>query len=278
MKHFKDRVIVITGAGSGIGLATALAFARHGARLHLVDVHQQRVQEAAAQAQAVGAGAATAHPLDCTDPVQMDDLSRRVFSVEGRVDLLQNGVGALVAAAVEELSLEDWQRAVNVNLWSVIHGVRAFVPPMLKQPGPPPHLVNVASFSGLIGFPFTAPYSTTKFAVVGLSEVLSAELSGRLHVTAVCPGAVRTNLFRDGVMNLPGGWNDPLRRVIDAYAVSPEHVATQILRAVSRRRRVVVPSLWLHQVWRMKRWSGELFSGASDRFFACVRLLARDKE
>lgn len=277
MKHFKDRVIVITGAGSGIGLATALAFARHGARLHLVDVHQQRVQEAAAQAQAVGAGAATAHPLDCTDPVQMDDLSRRVFSVEGRVDLLQNGVGALVAAAVEELTLEDWQRAVDVNLWSVIHGVRAFVPPMLEQPGDQrAHLVNVASFAGLYAFPFTIPYSACKFAVVGLSEGLSAELHGRLHVTAVCPGAVRTNLVNDGLLHLPGDWNAPFERAFQKYAVSPEHVAEQILRAVRQRRRILVPSLWLTQVWRMKRWSGDLFSGASDRLFGRLRALAKD--
>ena len=277
MKNFADRVIVITGAGSGIGLATALAFAKNGARLHMVDIHAERVQGAAAEALDAGAHAATAHTVDCTDARQVDDLARRIFSCEGRVDVLQNGVGALVAGAVERLSLADWQRAVDLNLWSVIHGVRAFVPPMLEQPGGRPgHVVNVASFAGLMGFPFTAPYSACKFAVVGLSEVLSAELCGRLHVTAVCPGAVRTNLVNDGLLRLPGDWNAPFERAFQKYAASPEHVGEQILRAVRRRRRVVVPSLLLTQLWRVKRWSGDLFTGTSDRLFARLRGLAKE--
>ncbi len=275
MRRFEDRVVVITGAGSGIGLATALAFAAEGARLHLVDIVAERVEDAARQALGRGAHAATAHTVDCADAQQVDDLAARVFEAEGRVDVLQNGVGALVAAAVEELSLADWQRAVDVNLWSVVHGVRAFVPPMLNQPGEPGHLVNVASFAGLMAFPFTVPYSACKFAVVGLSEGLSAELCGRLHVTAVCPGAVRTNLVNDGVLHLPGDWNAPFERAFQKYAVSPEDLAKQILRAVRKRRRLVVPSLWLNQLWRAKRVSGQLFTGASDRVFGRLRDLAR---
>lgn len=274
MHSFFHKVVVISGAANGIGLATARAFGRAGARVHLVDIDAQGLQRAVP-----GIPGATAHQVDCTDGQAMEQLAARIYRLRGRVDVLQNGVGMLVAGPVEQLSEKQWQRAVELNLWSVIHGVRVFVPRMLAQdPGPGrAHLVNVASFAGLVGFPYTAPYSTCKFAVVGLSEVLSAELAGRLHVTAVCPGAVNTNLANDaaeqGLLQLPGEWNGPFLRAFEQHSVSPELVAQQILRGVRRRQRVVVPSLWLAQLWRLKRLSGRLFGAASDGLFAQLQKL-----
>lgn len=258
MGYFKDKVVVITGAGSGIGRAAALAYAGAGARVHLVDIHQQRVEQVAQEARELGA-AAVPHAVDCTSAAAVEQLAAAVNASEGRVDVLQNGVGALVAAAVEELTLDDWQRSVQVNLWSVIHGVQAFLPRMLAQGGRS-HIVNIASVAGLVGFPYTAAYSTMKFAVVGLSEVLSAELYSKgITVTVVCPGMVQSNLIADGVLRLPGRWPQIVDRAYASFATRPEWLARQILTAVERRRAVVVPSLALAQLWRVKRWSGRLY-------------------
>ena len=191
MRDLRGKVAVVTGAGSGIGAATARVLAGVGMQVHLVDIHQERVESVRAE---IG-GEAMAHVVDCTDAAAMERLSSEVYDRRGRVHLLQNGVGALVGAPVEELTLDDWRRAIDVNIWSVVQGIHAFVPRMLAQ-GERSHLVNVASVAGLVGFPYTSAYSTTKFAVVGLSEALSAELYGRgICVTAVCPGMVTSELI-----------------------------------------------------------------------------------
>lgn len=269
-RGFRDSVVVITGAGSGIGRATALAFAGAGACLHLVDIRLDRLEEAREEARRGGARRATSHAADCTDAEAVSELARRVFAEEGRVDVLQNGVGVVVASPVEKMSLADWQRAVDHNLWSVIHGVRAFVPPMLAQ-GSPAHIVNIASVAGLVGFPFTAAYSASKAAVVGLSEALGAELSWRgIGVTAVCPGMVRTRLLDDGVLRLPEPWGERLRWLHDHLAPTPDTVARQILSAVRRKSPLVVYAPGFRGVW----WSKRVSAGLYHRLASAVARLA----
>jgi len=260
---FKDRVVVVTGAGSGIGLASARAYGEAGARVHLVDRVQERLGPAREEVRSAGAPLARAHVLDCGDAEALEALAEEIYRQEGRVDLLQSGVGKLVAGPVEELSLAHWEEAIRVNLWSVIHGVRAFVPRMLKQPGGA-HLVHIASFAGLVAFPYTLPYSTSKFAVVGLSEGLAAELGGRgIRVTTVCPGAVRTRLMEDGHLALPGAWNAVIKRTVGRVATPPEVVARRILRAVERGEELVIPTPSMWPMWWFKRSADRSFRQAN---------------
>jgi len=262
MKDFAGKVVVVTGAGSGIGRATALALSRHGARLHLVDIDTDRVEAVCEEITNIG-GCAYAHAIDCADPHAMLALAENIFDTEGRVDILQNGAGVLVGAAIDKLSLKDWQLSVEGNLWTVINGVHAFVPKMLAQKTPA-HVVNVASVAGLVGFPYTAAYSTMKFAVVGLSEVLSVELYGRgIVVTAVCPGMVRTNLVANGALHLPGSWPKVIDRAYERFAARPEWLAEQILSAIRHKRSLVVPSIWLAQLWLFKRLAGRVYLGTA---------------
>lgn len=231
-QRFKGRIVVITGAGSGIGRATAQAFAKHGARLHLVDIHAGRVEEAAAEARLVGPEA-HAHVVDVREPEAMEQLAAEVFARHRRVDVLVNNAGVAHSALIHETSLDDWRWVLDVNLYGVIHGIHAFVPRLIDQGGRA-HIVNTASLAGLVGVPSMAPYCASKFAVVGLSEALGAELAPHeIRVTAICPGMISTDIVRAGRME--GALGERRRGMIDLYdkrGMPPQRVARDILRAV----------------------------------------------
>lgn len=250
MKHFNDKVVVIVGAGGGIGRAVARAFFNEGARLHLVDIDAEAVNAVAS-----GLGAA-AHVVDCTKAKAMQALADQVFSAEGRVDVLCNIAGVVCGGPVEEIPLKDWRWAVDVNLWGVIHPIRAFVPRMLAQGGQS-HIVNTASMAGLVPFPYVAPYVASKFAVAGLSEALDCELAPRgVRVTALCPGAVKTDVLRHGRLRLPGTWVERISKLLDAHGAAPEKAAQDVLSAIRKKRTLQISgAATMFPLWILKRAS-----------------------
>jgi NAD(P)-dependent dehydrogenase (short-subunit alcohol dehydrogenase family) len=264
----RDKVVVITGAGSGIGRATAHAFARQGARVHVVDIHEARAQEVASAVRQLDAPA-HAHAVDVRDPDAVEALAEEVYRRHGRCDILVNNAGVAHSALVQETSLEDWRRVIDTNLWGVIHGIHAFVPRMIDQGGRA-HIVNTASVAGLVAMPAMAPYCASKFAVVGLSESLGAELSAHdIKVTAVCPGIIATDIIRAAHIN--GALADQKRSVVDFYAkrgIPPERVARDILQAVRKGAPYAntwgsaYPAVLLHRVSPrlFRRMSGMMLS------------------
>ena len=262
MSYYADKVVVVTGAGSGIGRASALAYAAAGARVHLVDQSEERLDATSDEIRARG-GRATAHVLDCTDPAAVESLAREIMTSEGRVDVLQNGVGVLVSGACHEIGNDAWRRALDVNLMSVVYALRAFVPHLVRQ-GRPAHVVNIASLAGLVPFPYTAAYSASKAAVVGLSEAARMELWRQgIFVTLVCPGAVRTRILEHGFLDLPGDSAEGVRQAFDRFAAPPERVAARILRAVRRRRSLVLGTPSMGPLWWLKRMLPRVFGWLS---------------
>jgi NAD(P)-dependent dehydrogenase (short-subunit alcohol dehydrogenase family) len=254
MRNFKDKVVVIVGAGGGIGRAVARAFAKEGARLHLVDIDADAVKSAADQL------GAAAHVVDCTKVKAMQSLAGEIFSTEGRVDVLINNAGVVCGGPVEEIPLKDWRWAIDTNLWGVVHGVRAFVPNMLAQGGQS-HIVNTASMAGLVPFPYVAPYVASKFAVAGLSEALDCELAPQgIRVTALCPGAVKTNVLRHGRLKLPGTWTQRISKLLDHRGATPEQAAKDVLSAVRRKRTLQISgATTMLPLWILKRASQGLY-------------------
>jgi NAD(P)-dependent dehydrogenase (short-subunit alcohol dehydrogenase family) len=268
--RFDGAVAVVTGAASGIGRSLALLLARGGARVHVVDRDATGAAAVAEQIRS-GGGDAVAHEVDVTDAAAVEALAAEVFAAEGRVDLLFNNAGIGHAGPVAETPLSDWRRVVEVNLMGVVHGAAAFVPRLLEQ-GRPAHIVNTASLAGLLPNPGMVPYSTTKAAVVGLSEALDGELAAQgIRVTALCPGIISTDIVRTSIMR--GSFAGERDRLMGVYArrgTSPDVVARDALAAV-RRHRVVAPApRWqVSPVWLVKRWApgaARAFTRASYRF------------
>lgn len=261
------KVAVTTGAGSGIGRASARLLARHGARMHLADLDRESVERVAREIEAAG-GSASAHALDVSDPAAVEALAETVFAAEGHVDVLHNNAGIGHGGNIEATTVQDWQRVINVNLLGVAYGVQAFVPRMLAQ-GRPAAVVNTASMAGVVPTAKMAPYCASKFGVVGLSEALNAELSGRgIHVSAICPGIIDTQIVATAVMR--GDLEALHGEATSFYArrgASPEEVAQAVLRTIERHRLIVpVPRRQVTPLYLLHRLSPRLSQPLSRSF------------
>ncbi len=255
------KIAVVTGAGSGIGRATALLLASHGAKVHAADLDGESAVAVAAE---LGPGA-QAHTTDVSDPAAVEELAAAVFEAEGGVDVLHNNAGIGHGGNVEATTVSDWQRVIGVNLLGTAYGVQAFVPRMLEQ-GRPATVINTASMAGLVPIAKMAPYTTSKFGVVGMSEALNAELSKRgIHVVAVCPGIINTPIVRDGIVR--GELAELQAKAVafyEARGASPDAVARAILGAIAKPKPVVVvPRTHVLPAYLLQRLSPRLTQALS---------------
>ncbi len=244
MDDFTGKVAVVTGGASGIGRALCLAFARAGARVVAADLDASGLAETVAGVARAGSGAIAVR----TDVSRLGDvqaLAERAFSEFGAVHVLCNNAGVALWGGLESATHRDWEWAIGVNLWGVIHGVEAFVPRMIarKEPG---HIVNTASMAGLIASQGLGVYNTTKYAVVGLSETLQKDLRGYgIGVSILCPMGVRTAIRQSSrnrpaeLRNADGRESGGEVELIGRY-LEPEHVAERVLGAIRANRLYVI--------------------------------------
>ena len=249
MKDLSGRTAVVTGAVSGIGRALADRFAGEGMRLFLADIDRPGLLAAAEELEAQGAEVHTTR-VDVSDADEVERLDAEVMQAVGAPHLVCLNAGVGPTGPILEMSRQDWEWLVGVNLWGVVHGIRVLVPRMVEAGEG--HVVTTASGAGLMAVPTLGPYAATKHAVVGLSETLYLELAGTgVGVSVVCPGLVRTGIF-DSERNRPdrfGGSADVEgdqvrdfhRQMLDGLGIEPSEVADRVVNAVREDRFWVLP-------------------------------------
>ena len=194
MKIFTGRVAVVTGAASGIGLATATRFAEEGMKVVLADIEEPALEAALKKLRGAG-HEVLGVPTDVSNWEAMQALADAAIAAYGVVNLVHNNAGVVVSGPIEELSISDWEWVLGVDLWSVIYGIKAFLP-LIKAAGEG-HIINTASTAGLQGPKGIAPYTAAKFGVVGITETLRLELedeNSSVSASVLCPGAINTQI------------------------------------------------------------------------------------
>ncbi|MEU1207559.1 SDR family NAD(P)-dependent oxidoreductase [Nocardia sp. NPDC005825] len=252
---------VVTGAGSGIGRAFALELAARGGEVVCADIDKDRADETVRLIERTHGR--PAHAVFC-------DVSRRedVESLALHAELLFGGAPTLVinnagvgigGKPVGDIGFGDWEWALGINLWGVVHGCEIFAP-QLRAAGRG-GIINVASAAGFAAAPGMAAYNVSKAAVVSLSETMAAELAGSgVTVTALCPTFVRTNVVTDG--RITSGSSRLADGLMRWTGFSPESVARTTLDAHDRGALYVLPQLDARVVWHLKRHFPALYTQA----------------
>ena len=245
MNRHAGRVAIVTGAATGFGRALAEELRSRGARVVLSDL-RPAVEEVA---RSLGNGARGV-VTDVRDPEAVGALVEGALQREGRLDLMINNAGVLVAGEVRDLGLDDWELALDVNLRGVVHGVRAAYPVFVERGGG--HLVNVASLSGLGPTAGFVPYAAAKHGVVGLSLSLRTEAAALgVRVSVVCPGPMATGIFRSARALGPAGEDLERRLPVDPLPV--ERGARIALRGIERNRAVIPVGGYARTAWLAQR-------------------------
>jgi short-subunit dehydrogenase len=227
MTEVKDKVVALTGAASGIGRALARHLAAKGANLALADVNEAGLRETAASL--TGTGEYSTHVVDVRSREAVFGYASDVERRHGGADVVINNAGLTVHGSIEDVSYEDFELVIAVNMWGVVHGVKAFLPLLRKRTEG--HIVNISSINAMVPFVDNGPYNISKYAVLGLSETLVMELAGEpIHVTCVHPGGIRTNIVRNakGLSAKDAAMFDRIART------SPEEAAAQIAKGIEK--------------------------------------------
>lgn len=267
--RLEGKTAVVTGAGSGIGRATALALARAGARIAACDVDQARLDALAAE---LGDRALAVRKVDVADRDQMKAFADAVHAVVPGVDVVVNNAGVAVGGTFLDTSLEDWDWLLGINLRGVVHGCHFFVPRMVdRRTG---HVINISSILGIYPAPNVTAYVASKFAVLGFSQSLRAELAPHgVGVTAICPGMIATAIVADGRMT--GALSQRRFKVVEQFkkGTPPERVAQTILDAVRTNPaiRTVGRDAWtIHQLVKLAPETTQRLANSLQRRFGAA--------
>jgi NADP-dependent 3-hydroxy acid dehydrogenase YdfG len=241
MDNLEGKVVFITGGASGIGLGMARVFSSAGMKVIIADIRQDHLDSALDSFNGSKVNIHTIQ-LDVTDRNAMENAAQEAERVFGKVHILCNNAGIYLYGPIQKATYEDWDWILNVNLGGVINGIHAFVPRIISH-GEGGHIVNTSSISGIFVAGGTGVYTTSKFAVVGLSEALRLDLeTENIGVSVLCPGFVNSKIYDcektrpDQLMN--SGYTvkqevlERLKKAHDEVGMDPLEVGEKVLSAI----------------------------------------------
>jgi NAD(P)-dependent dehydrogenase (short-subunit alcohol dehydrogenase family) len=231
MEQLEGRTAVVTGAASGIGLAVVEAFATAGMRIVMADIDEDALRSQATRMAEQGAEV-LAVTADVRDPDAVERVGAAAVEHFGKLHVAVNNAGIVNGGYSWEIPLEDWRRVLDTNLWSVIYGIRSFVPRILAS-AEEGHVVNTASMAAVLPMGQLGPYTVAKHGVLGLSDVLRAELASLdapIGVSVVMPGMIKTGMNPIGTVSaatVAANVEDAIRRR-RSYVFTDDHYTDEV--------------------------------------------------
>lgn len=228
MKDFTNKVAVVTGAASGIGKALVAKCLDEGMQVVAADIEEDALERTVTEFQSQGKNALLSVRTDVSIEKEISELAEKTISEFGAVHLLFNNAGVAAGGDILESSLRDWEWVLGVNLWSVIHGVRKFLPIMIEQDCEC-HIVNTASGAGLVPGFTPVSYTVSKYGVVALSESVFLDLEqkhAKTGISVLCPGLIDTKIV-DAERNRPEPFSNETQADLGAGSQSIMDMLTQ---------------------------------------------------
>ena len=240
----RDKTVLITGGSRGLGLVMAREFARHGSRLALCARDEEELERARIDLERLGAEVMVLR-CDVRNKQEVNDMVAAVNQRFGNVDVLVNNAGVIQVGPLEVMTEDDFEQAMQAHFWAPLHTIMAVLPSMRQRRAG--RIVNISSIGGKVATPHLVPYSASKFALVGLSKGLRAELmKDGISVTTICPGLMRTGSPRNaefkGQHRFEYAWFS-ISDALPLLTVSAENAARQIVRACKRGQAELVISI-----------------------------------
>jgi len=269
---FSEKVCVVTGAASGLGRELCVQLARAGAKIVAADINEGGLAETLARLKEEGEAKTVLTDVTVSDAVGA--LIRGAASDFGRLDYLFNNAGIAIGGEIRDQTPEHWRKVLDVNLLGAIHGVHAAYPIMARQGFG--QIVNIASVAGLVAFPMAAPYSASKFALVGLSRALAIEARAfGIRVTMACPGFIDTPIVASPNVNADSA--AVAKMIASRLGLVPvERAARKILAGVARRKRMIVFPAYARLLVLLDRVSPALSDWAMEEFVRGFRAIRRE--
>ena len=262
MKELRNKNCLITGAASGIGRSFALALAKEGMNLFITDINMEGLEAVKKEVMNFGVNVSIGK-CDVRSCPDFEGIASDFSSSLGNVDLLINNAGIAIGGDLLEITIEDWQKVLDVNLWSIINALRVFLPGMIKRRSG--HVVNVASAAGVVGLTEPLPYIASKFAVVGLSEALYGQIHRfGVQVSVILPTYVRTNIVRNAEMRFSKEVIDEIGmekineikedydKEFEMKSSSPDRVVKRYIRGIRKDRLYIFDSNAVLPIMAMK--------------------------